>query len=183
MIIQFRIVERDLATLIGLNDYETLRPIEVLRRPRTYCCSRAMQLNPLTASELCQHHSPWRPFWPDDYPQVFTGESIGKFDGELHVYTSNNVIPHKRALREIPLCVLKNYFVAEVEDLQQQGTLEKVTEPTEWISAPTVVNSKPSAKNGIRLCTGSRPLNIALKRYEYPNSAVDHLLTEIGNAN
>ena len=129
-----------------------------------------------------KHHSPWRPFWPDDYPQVF-GESIGKFDGELHLYPSNNVIPHKRALREIPLCVLKNNFVAEVKDLQQQGTLEKVTEPTEWVSAPTVVNCKLSAKNGIRLCIGSRPLNIALKRYEYPNSAVDHLLTEIGNAN
>ena len=58
VIIQFRIVERDLATLIDLNDYETLRPIKVSRRSRTYCCSRAMQLNPLTASELCQHHSP-----------------------------------------------------------------------------------------------------------------------------
>ena len=34
VIIQFRIVERDLATLIGLNDYETLRLIEVLRRSR-----------------------------------------------------------------------------------------------------------------------------------------------------
>ena len=99
------------------------------------------------------------------------------------MYTSNNVIPHKRALREIPLCVLKNNFFAEVKDLQQQGTLEKVTEPTEWVSAPTDVNCKRSAKNGIRLCIGSRPLNIALKRYEYPNSAVDHLLTEIGNAN
>ena len=94
-----------------------------------------------------------------------------------------NVIPHKRALREIPLCVLKSNFVAEVKDLQQQGTLEKVTEPTEWVSAPTVVNCKPSTKNGIRLCICSRPLNIALKPYEYPNSAVDHLLTEIGNAN
>ena len=181
MIIQFRIVERDLATLIGLNDYETLRLIEVLRRSRTFLLYQG-QLNPLTAGELCQHHSPWRPFWPDDYPQVF-GESIGQFDGELHLYTSNNVIPHKRALREIPLCVLKNNFFAEVKDLQQQGTLEKVTEPTEWVSAPTDVNCKRSAKNGIRLCIGSRPLNIALKRYEYPNSAVDHLLTEIGNAN
>ena len=173
MIIQFRIVERDIATLIGLNDYETLRLIEVLRRSRTLLLYQG-QLNPPTVSELCQHHSPWRPFWPDDYPQVF-GESIGK--------SGNNVIPHKRALREITLYVLKNNFVAEVKDLQQQGTLEKVTEPTEWVSAPTVVNCKLSAKNGIRLCIGSRPLNIALKRYEYPNSAVDHLLTEIGNAN
>ena len=171
VIIQLRIVERDLATLIGLNDYETLRLIEVLRRTRTLLLYQG-QLKPLTASELCQHH----------YPQVF-GESIGTFDSELHLYTSNNVIPHKSALREIPLCVLKNSFVAEVKDLQQQGSLEKVTEPTEWVSAPTAVNCKPSAKNGNKLCIGSRPLNIALKRYEYPDSAVDHLLTEIGNAN
>ena len=41
VIIQFRIVERDLTTLIGLNDYETLRLIEVLRRSRAYCFSRA----------------------------------------------------------------------------------------------------------------------------------------------
>ena len=88
----------------------------------------------------------------------------------------------KRSYRVSSLCINSN-FVAEVKDLQQQGTLEKVTEPTEWVRAPTVVNCKPSAKNGIKLCTGSRPLNIALKRYEYPNSAVDHLLTEISNAN
>ena len=88
------------------------------------------------------------------------------FDGELHLHASNNVIPQIKALREIPLCVLKNNFVAEVKDLQQQGTLEKVTEPTEWVSAPTVVNCKLSAKNGIRLCIGSRPLNIAPKQHE-----------------
>ena len=75
------------------------------------------------------------------------------------------------------------FFFAEVKDLQQQSTFEKVTEPTEWVSAPTVVKYKPSAKNGIRLFMGCRQLNIAHKRYEYPNSAVDHLLTEIGNAN
>ena len=41
VIIQLRIVEGDLTTPIGLNDYETLRLTEVLRRSRTYCCSRA----------------------------------------------------------------------------------------------------------------------------------------------
>ena len=40
-----------------------------------------------------------------------------KFDGELHLYASNNVIPQIKVLREIPLCVLKNNFVAEVKDL------------------------------------------------------------------
>ena len=70
---------------------------------------------------------------PDDYLQVF-GDSIGKFDGEFHLYPSNNVIPHKTPLREIPVCVLKNNFVAEVKDLQQQSTHEEVAE---WVSAPS----------------------------------------------
>ena len=55
-------------------------------------------------------------------------------------------IPQKTAPREIPRSV-KNNFIAEVKDLQQQGIIEKVIEPTEWVSAPTNVN-KPSAKNG-----------------------------------
>ena len=45
---------------------------------------------------------------------------------------------------------VKNNFIAEVKDLQDQGILEKVTEPSAWVSAPTIVN-KPSAKNDIRL--------------------------------
>ena len=68
-----------------------------------------------------------------------------------------------------------------MQDLQQQGILEKVTEPTEWVGAPAIVN-KPSAKNGTRLCIDSRPLNTALKRSECPILTVDHLLTEISNA-
>ena len=56
-----------------------------------------------------------------------------------------------------------------------------MTEPTEWMTAPATVN-KPSAKNGIRLCIDSRPLNTALKRSEYPILTDDHLLTEISNA-
>ena len=111
-----------------IRDYETLRLIEVLRKSRTYCCSRAscwwIVPTPLPLKTGLT---------PDDYLQVF-GDNIGKFDGELHLYPRNNVIPHKTALREIPVCVLKNNFVAEVKDLQQQSTHEEVAE---WVSAPS----------------------------------------------
>ena len=40
------------------------------------------------------------------------------------------------------------------------------------MSAPTIVN-KPSAKNGIRLCIDSRPLDTSLKRSEYPIPTVE----------
>jgi len=113
------------------------------------------------------------------YPDVFDN-SVGKLEGELHLYTNQDVTPSKAASREIPLSV-KNKLIAEVKDLQEQGIIEKVTEPTDWASAPTIVN-KPPAKNGIRLCIDSRPLNTALKRSEYPIPTVDHLLTELSNA-
>ena len=76
---------------------------------------------------------------------------------------------------------VKNKKITDIKDLQEQGIIEKVTEPTDWVSAPTIVN-KPSAKNGLGLCIDSRPLNTALKRSEYPIPTVDQLLTEISNA-
>ena len=53
---------------------------------------------------------------------------------------------------------VNNNFIAKVKDLQQKGITERMTQPTEWVSAFTVVN-KPSAKNEIRLCIDSIPLN------------------------
>ena len=152
MIIQFRIVDRDLTPLIGLNDSETLKLIELLRE-NIAVVAPANPSVPVTASEVTT------PLTLETilthYPQVFD-VSIGGFEGELHLHTSNNITPHKTGPREIPLSV-KDNFIAEVKDLQQQGIIEKVTEPTEWVSAPTIVN-KPSAKNGIsRFMAVSRP--------------------------
>ena len=56
-----------------------------------------------------------------------------------------------------------------------------LSEPSAWVSAPTIVN-KPFAKNGIRLCIDSRPLNTALKRSEYPIPTIETLFTQIGKA-
>ena len=106
------------------------------------------------------------------YPDVFDN-NVGKLEGEMHLYTKQHVTPSKAAPRAIPMSV-KNKFIAKVKDLQEQGIIEKVTEPTDWVSAPAIV-IKPSAKNGIRLCIDSRPLNTALKHSEYPILTVDHL--------
>ena len=176
IIIQFRIVDEDFTPLIGLNDSEALKLIAVLQ-DNIALVEAAKPSVPSTASEVLT------PLTMEtilsNYSQVFD-DTIGKFEGELHLYTKQECPPHKTAPREIPLSV-KNNFIAEIKDLQEQGILEKVTEPTDWVSAPTMVN-KPSAKNGIRLCIDSRPLNTALKRTEYPIPTVDNLLTEIGNA-
>ena len=61
------------------------------------------------------------------YPDVFD-DSVGKLEGELHLYAKQDVTPSKAAPREIPLSV-KNKFIAKVKDLQEQGIVDKVTEP------------------------------------------------------
>ena len=98
-----------------------------------------------------------------NYSGVFD-DGIGKLEGPLHLYTRDAIPPQKTAHREIPLSLNSN-LIAEVKELQEQGILEKVTEPSAWVSTQTIMN-KPSAKNGIRLCIDSRPLNTALKRFE-----------------
>ena len=90
---KFRIVERDLTTLIGLNDYETLNRIEVLRENIALAVPTPLPLKTVLTN----------------YPQVFC-DSIGKFDCELHLYTSN-LTPHKTAPREIPLSVLRTILL------------------------------------------------------------------------
>ena len=161
-IIQFRIVDEDLTPVLGLSDCESLKLLELLRENIALVAPAKPSLSPTATDVLTQ-------LTMDtilaNYCDVFD-DSIGKLEGPLHLYIRDDVPPHKTAPREIPLSV-KNNFIAEVKDLQEQGILEKVTEPSAWVSAPTIVN-KPSAKNGTRLCIDSRPLNTALKRSEYP---------------
>lgn len=102
--------------------------------------------------------------------------SIGKREGELHLYAQQHVTPTKAVPMEIPLSV-KNVNNAENKDFQEKGIIGKVTEPPDWVSAPTIVNT-PFAKHRIRLCIGSRPLNTLLERSEYPIPTVDHVLTQ-----
>ena len=52
--------------------------------------------------------------------------SIGKREGELHLYAKQHVTPTKAAPMEIPLSV-KNDYNAENKEFQEKGIIEKVT--------------------------------------------------------
>ena len=97
MIIQFRIVDRDLTPLIDLNDSQTLKLIELFRE-NIAVVTPANPSVPVTASEVTT------PLTLETilthYPQVFD-VSIGGFEGELHLHTSNNITSHKVDPREI----------------------------------------------------------------------------------
>ena len=123
-IIQFIIVAEDVTPLIGLSDSEELKLIELLRENIATLDSGKPSV-PSSASEL---HSPLTlQTIRCKYPEVFEN-CVGKLDGELHLYTKQDVTPTKAAPREIPLSV-KNKFIAEVKDLQNKALLKKLRSP------------------------------------------------------
>ena len=93
IIIHFRIVNRDLTPLIGLNDSEMLQLIELLREN----IALVAPANPSVALTASQVTTPLTlETILTKYSQVFV-DSIGKFEGELYLHTSNDIHPSKNS--------------------------------------------------------------------------------------
>ena len=74
---------------------------------------------------------------------------------------------------------LKGRFKEEIDRLVRVGVLEKVEEPTKWVSSAEVT-AKPNGK--VRVCIDPIPLNMALSRSHYPLPVIDDILPELGKA-
>ena len=118
VIIQFRIVERALTPLIGLNNSEILKLIELLRE-NIAVVGPAKQRVPPTATEVSTPLSMETIL--TNYPKIFD-DSVGKFESTFHLYTRDDVTPHKTAPREIPR-FFKNNLIAEVQDQTSNNKL------------------------------------------------------------
>ena len=78
---------------------------------------------------------------------------------------------------------------AEYKRMQQLDVLDKIDEPTDWVSSLVIVEKpnevKPNGESQIRLCLDPRDLNKAIKRQHHPMPTVDEIgqvpLTEINS--
>ena len=62
------------------------------------------------------------------YPKQF--DVIGKFEGEYHMVTDPNVPPSQHAMCKIPI-EYQEKIEKELDRMEEQGIITKVTEPTE----------------------------------------------------
>ena len=110
------------------------------------------------------------------YADIFQG--LGKMEGKLHLEVDESVSPVVMAPRRVPLA-LKGKFKEELDRLTDAGVLERVDEPTSWVSS-AVVASKTNGK--VRVCIDPWPLNAALKRSHYPLPIIDDILPKLERA-
>ena len=95
------------------------------------------------------------------YPDCFKG--IGKFRETFHITLDLAVTPVVHASRRCPIHI-KDDVRNEINQMVELGVIEKVEEPTDWVSS--IVYSRKS--NGkLRICLDPKDLNTAIKRPHY----------------
>ena len=113
----------------------------------------------------------------NDFDDVFEGE-IGTLEGNLGLVIDKTVPSVKLPCRRWPNPVKEKVRV-EIERLEGLGVVEKVTQPTDWISS-LVVTMKPNGQ--ARLCIDPKPLNKAIMRNHYPMRTLDDVIEELAGA-
>ena len=101
-----------------------------------------------------------------------------KLKGQYKLEIEENAKPVVHAPRRVPVA-LKGKLKRELEQLQSLGIIEKVIEPTPWVSSLVIVQ-KPNGQ--IRVCLDPKDLNKVLKRSHYPSPTVENILPELTRA-
>ena len=109
-----------------------------------------------------------------NYKDVFDG--LGHI-GNSSLVTVDNIKPIQHTPRRVPVA-LRDEVKDKLSDLEKRGIIQKVTQPTEWISSMVVV-AKPGK---IMICLDPRDLNKALKRPKYQMPTLEELLPKLGKA-
>ena len=100
-----------------------------------------------------------------DYPDVF--EDTGKLEGQYTLEVVDGATPVVHPPRRVP-AALKGKL-KELDHLQSLGIIERVTDPTPWVSSLVTV-LKPNGQ--IRVCIDSKDLNLVLRRSHYPGFSI-----------
>lgn len=95
------------------------------------------------------------------YKSVFDG--LGEFPNVHHIHLKGDAIPHIQPPRRVPKA-LHERLKLKLEQLENQGIIEKIEKPTDWLN-PLVIVEK---KNGdLRLCLDPKFLNQAIQREHF----------------
>ena len=110
------------------------------------------------------------------YPDCFEG--IGKFCETFHITLHPTVTPVVHAPRRCPIHI-KDEVKNEINQMVDLGVIEKVDEPTDWISS-IVFSRKSNGK--LRICLDPKDLNTATKRPHYPTPTLEEITHKLAGA-
>ena len=110
------------------------------------------------------------------FPEVFD-DKVGLLKGTYHMKINKEIEPVKHAQRTVSV-PLREKVKDKLQELDEQGIITKVTEPTEWISSMVV---KVKKSGDIRICLDPKDLNKAIHREHYPLPVIEDIATRMNN--
>ena len=118
----------------------------------------------------------------DEYADVFEG--LGKLAGQYKITVDETIKPVVHPPRRLPVAITER-VQRKLEEMTTDGIIEKVNQPTDWVSSMLVV-SKPSTEadgeSKIRICLDPRDLNVAIKREHFPMPTIEEIATRLNGA-
>ncbi|MEW8546431.1 MAG: RNase H-like domain-containing protein, partial [Candidatus Thiodiazotropha sp.] len=113
----------------------------------------------------------------NEFSELFTG--IGVIPGECKLYLKDNAVPVVNPPRRIPEA-LKGKLKIELDRMERDGIIAKVTEPTDWVNSIVVAEKPKSGK--LRVCLDPKALNDAIRRPHYPMPTLDDATAKLTGA-
>ncbi|PFX31891.1 Uncharacterized protein K02A2.6 [Stylophora pistillata] len=112
------------------------------------------------------------------YPECFNG-TVGSFgDYTYHITLDPEVSPVVHAPRKVPI-ELKDKLQAELQEMENQDIIAKVTQPTDWANS-LVIREEENGR--LRLCLDPKDLNKAIKREHHPMSTLEEITPRLAGA-
>ena len=113
----------------------------------------------------------------DEYQDVITG--FGKLKNfQLDIPIIDEVNPVVQPVRRIPFH-LRSKLEAKLDELEALDVIEKVNEPTKWLSPAVCV---PKGNGDIRLCIDMRLANRAVARERFPIPTVEEVIQDLNRS-
>jgi len=112
---------------------------------------------PLNVGHVCSSTEEFM----ERYPDVFSG--LGEYSTEYHIELKPGSEGVIQAPRRVPYA-LQDKLKKKLDQMQQDGVIADVDQPTDWVSNLVIAQKKDSS---LRLCLDPKPLNEAIKRENY----------------
>ena len=111
----------------------------------------------------------------DKYPEL--KKTTGMLPGVYSLKVDPTVQPVIHSPRRQPHA-LRQKVIAKLKEMEADGHIAKVTEPTKWVNSIVVVLKN----NKVRICLDHRELNRAIRREHYPSPTVEDMVASIPDA-
>ncbi|CAI5671480.1 unnamed protein product [Oreochromis niloticus] len=111
-----------------------------------------------------------------EYGDLFRG--LGCLAGEHTIRVDESVTPVIHSCRKVPFALQKP-LKAELDRMENLEVIEKIDEPTEWVSSLVIVEKKTGK---LRVCMDPRDLNRAIKREHFKLPTREEIMSQFAKA-